>query len=213
MSEYWPFKVPRATEVVADASVFGGVASIRYVEHGILGQGWKFLAHLTPPAVEADRRVVELGSLVEVDPSILAVAELPPGWWARRAAAGEPWFLGEVVARHLSPDGSLILEWSRATDGDETIGFAPGIWHTHPELLTVSRGETRHQAASTFIEAITSSTLPLAVYCRGGRIEDVVPVWDQSLEDVLDDPYFEPGESVMLRLWDGTLLEAPRRGT
>lgn len=50
---------------------------------------WQFIG--TTDASVGDGRVVCLREIVNLDPTVLEVANLPPGWRAEREAVGEPW--------------------------------------------------------------------------------------------------------------------------
>ena len=51
--------------------------------------GWQFIG--TTDAGAEDAQVVSLSHIVDLDPSVLDVADLPPGWQAVRQAVGKPW--------------------------------------------------------------------------------------------------------------------------
>jgi hypothetical protein len=45
----------------------------------------------SPDACVADGRVVCLGEIVRIDPTVVEVSDLPPGWQAIREQVGMPW--------------------------------------------------------------------------------------------------------------------------
>jgi hypothetical protein len=71
--------------------VFGG-APVLSVSHDADDHGWQFLG--LADADVADAAVVSLANMVDHDPSLLDVADLPPGWRAWRASASDPWRRG-----------------------------------------------------------------------------------------------------------------------
>ena len=56
--------------------------------------GWQFLGS---DARAEDAKIISLAEAVELDPSVLQVADLPAGWQARRASLEEPW-IREIIS-------------------------------------------------------------------------------------------------------------------
>ena len=69
--------------------VLAGVAPILFVAHDADDGCWQFLSGET--ACEEDARVVALRRIWQLDPSISALADLPPGWEASRPSPDLPW--------------------------------------------------------------------------------------------------------------------------
>lgn len=65
-----------------------GTHPIMLVSHDEDGD-WQFLCGTTNDT--KDGRVVCLGTIVELCPSVVEVADLPLGWQARRDSATGPW--------------------------------------------------------------------------------------------------------------------------
>jgi hypothetical protein len=104
----------------------------------------------------------------------------------------------EIV--QTSPDGQITLAVVR-TQEDLVIGFLGYPWHTHADLLAQVYGLNEDAAVSKFIHEITNSEKTIAVLSRHG---EVVDAW------VTDDHHqmrLEPGETLQLRLWDGTPVQ------
>ena len=59
------------------------------VSHEADDHSWQFIG--TSGASMAEALLVSLDSIVKVDPTVLEIADLPPGWQALRNAVGEPW--------------------------------------------------------------------------------------------------------------------------
>ncbi len=59
------------------------------VTHDADDHGWQFIG--STDASVSDGRVVCLEEMVHLDPSVLEVADLPPGWQAVRDRVGAPW--------------------------------------------------------------------------------------------------------------------------
>ncbi len=86
-SAAWPFREPPDAEAITLDRVLAGEAPILLAARD--DDGWQLLdgEHV----FEADAAVVLLGEIVQFDPSLLELAELPVGWHARREEPGAPW--------------------------------------------------------------------------------------------------------------------------
>jgi len=73
---------------------------ILLVSHDAEDHGWQFIG--TTDAAMEDAKVVCLEEVVRLDPTVLEVANLPPGWKAIRAKAGGTW------TRMINPSGPEI---------------------------------------------------------------------------------------------------------
>lgn len=78
----WPFDQPRNCAVITLRQILDGRQPILHVTHGSDDHGWQFLGG--QDAREEDASVVCLSHIVELDPSDLQLADLPPGWHAWR---------------------------------------------------------------------------------------------------------------------------------
>ena len=89
MLEDWPFADPPDAEVIVLTRILRGESALRLVTHDADDGAWQFLdgEHV----FEDDASVALLGELAQFDPSILDLADLPPGWQAHREAADGPW--------------------------------------------------------------------------------------------------------------------------
>lgn len=89
MSTPWPFPDAETTEVLALGRILRGESSLRLVSHDEDDGSWQFLdgAHV----FEEDAVVVLLAEMVQFDPSLIELADLPAGSFAWRAGPGEPW--------------------------------------------------------------------------------------------------------------------------
>lgn len=85
----WPFSEPEDTEVITLGRIHGGESPLLLVTHDADDGEWQFLdgEHV----FENDAVVARLGEMFQFDLSILEVADLPVGWYAWRAASGDPW--------------------------------------------------------------------------------------------------------------------------
>ncbi len=85
----WPFEDPPETEVITLGRVAWGESPLRVVTHDEDDGAWQFLDgdHVT----EDDALVISLGEMVQFDPSLASLADLPMGWHAWRADAMDDW--------------------------------------------------------------------------------------------------------------------------
>jgi hypothetical protein len=84
----WPFPHSRERAVLTTAGILRQ-RPILYVTRDAPDGAWQFLEGGCAPFAAA--RVVDLGYLVDQDPSLRELADLPPGWGAWRDAVGASW--------------------------------------------------------------------------------------------------------------------------
>lgn len=84
----WPFNLPIETGVFTTRQVMEGLEPIREVYHDSDGD-WQFLCGTTLNT--EDLKLVCLGCMVEMDPAIGELAEMPPSWCATRHVSGAEW--------------------------------------------------------------------------------------------------------------------------
>ena len=86
----WPFdQPPRWAVIILRSIVFSG-KPILYVSHEEEDHGWQILNCEEEFDLE-DAAVVALEEIVKRDPTVLEVADLPPGWCAERSFPGAKW--------------------------------------------------------------------------------------------------------------------------
>lgn len=66
-----------------------GKAVIQFVSHDEDDHGWQFLDNDTIEPEQA--ALVCLSHVLEIDPTVVEVADLEPGWIATRLKIGDPW--------------------------------------------------------------------------------------------------------------------------
>ena len=88
MSAAWPFREPPESRVYTTRFVLDEDLPILIVAHDPDG-GWEFLCGTTDKPKDA--REILLGEVVELDPRLREVADLPVGWRAFRDAPESPW--------------------------------------------------------------------------------------------------------------------------
>lgn len=84
---HWPFDIP-SLAVITLSRITDGSHSILYVVHDEDGD-WQFLdgADVT----EEDAAMASIKNVIDRDPTIRELADLPPGWAAERDAVGDAW--------------------------------------------------------------------------------------------------------------------------
>ncbi len=89
MSGSWSFADPETTEVITLERILRGESLLALVTHDLDDGSWQFLdgEHV----FEEDAVVVLLAEMVQFDPSLVELADLPPGSYALRADAAGPW--------------------------------------------------------------------------------------------------------------------------
>jgi hypothetical protein len=81
--------------------VLDGLEPILLVSHDADDHGWQFIG--TSNVSVEDARIVSLEEIVQLDSTVLEVADLPPGWQAIRNAVGAPWTRSPVGTSENSP--------------------------------------------------------------------------------------------------------------
>jgi hypothetical protein len=93
LEEDWRFAEPRNVAVITLRQIISDGEPILHVTHDAEDGVWQFLGW--GDAQEEDAKIVGLGEIVQLDPSVEELADLPPGWHAWRAAADRPWQRGQ----------------------------------------------------------------------------------------------------------------------
>ena len=85
----WPFDQPRNCAVFVTREVMDREEPILLVTHDVDDHGWQFIG--PPDGTAANARIIALSEAVQLDPSILQVADLPVGWRAWRDSPEDAW--------------------------------------------------------------------------------------------------------------------------
>jgi hypothetical protein len=93
----WPFKDPPNVAVIANRKIVDGRDWIAYVSHDLADGGWQFHNKEAAPAKVSDAAVVGLREIVQLDETIIELADLPPGWYAARKSKTSPWDRAKIV--------------------------------------------------------------------------------------------------------------------
>ncbi len=89
LPDAWPFDQAPSCSAFTTIHVLRGGQPITQVYHDADDHGWQF--HYSGPKSAADAMVVALREIYYYDPTVVEVADLPPGWRAIRAGLGQPW--------------------------------------------------------------------------------------------------------------------------
>jgi hypothetical protein len=92
----WEFKAPPNLAVITTRQVIRDGGWIGFVNHDDDDGGWQFHCHDRRELSEADAMIVSLHSVVEGDPTVSQLADLPLGWCAWRETPASPWRRGRV---------------------------------------------------------------------------------------------------------------------
>jgi hypothetical protein len=85
----WPFDQAPNVAAITTRQVIEDGLPILTVVHYAEDDSWAFVCG-TSNATE-DGRVIGMGEALEMDPTLITIADLPPGWCAYRRAVGEAW--------------------------------------------------------------------------------------------------------------------------
>jgi hypothetical protein len=104
MAIAWPFDDPEETAVISLHRILRGECPLLLVTHDEDDGLWQFLdgQHV----FEEDAAVVGLGEMVQFDPSLYELADLPQGWYAWRATPDRPWRRAQGEPPSTEPDVS-----------------------------------------------------------------------------------------------------------
>jgi len=89
IAEMWPFDQSPETAAITTRQVIEEGLPVLVVVHYEDDHGWTFTCGTT--AESDDGRVVSMREVLVRDPSLRAVADLPPGWCARRESVSGEW--------------------------------------------------------------------------------------------------------------------------
>jgi len=117
--ENWRFKKPPNCAVVTTKDIAQGAKPILHAMHDLNEDDWKFLS--SPTCKEEDVILVSLSRIVTVDPTVLDIVDLPPGWTATRNCKEDPWVRSPIFySSDAKMKGSnLNLEHKRVLDAAE----------------------------------------------------------------------------------------------
>lgn len=105
-----------------------------------------------------------------------------------------------IVERHTSADGLLHLVVD-LTDGDWSIGFEEGAWHTHGDILAATGyGDSPETATRAFVDEILGDRCVIVI----SRLDGVIDAaWVTDNPDADETKYAAPNETIEKRFWSG----------
>ncbi|EKV00851.1 hypothetical protein Lepto7375DRAFT_2986 [Leptolyngbya sp. PCC 7375] len=89
MNDDWPFDQAKNVAAMTTRQVLDEHHSILRVVHYSDDHSWAFTCGTTDDP--KDGKVVGMGCIVDIDPTLKAIADLPPGWGAWRETVGGSW--------------------------------------------------------------------------------------------------------------------------
>ena len=98
----WRFADPRRVAVVTTRAIVVEKRPILRVSHDDDDGGWQF--HTGDLVRIADAMVLALEEIVDLDPSVEELADLPLGWIATRASASSPWVRSKKLEEEAPED-------------------------------------------------------------------------------------------------------------
>jgi hypothetical protein len=87
----WPFPDPPNVVTFTSKDVVDLGKWIHRVSHDADDGAWQFHSIDGAPQSEADARLILLKNIVQMDPTVAELADLPPGWIAWRQSKDSPW--------------------------------------------------------------------------------------------------------------------------
>ena len=100
MSDLWLFDQARRVAAITTRQVLDGGLPILSVVHYLDDEDWAFTCGTTDDS--ADIRVIAMDEALALDATLAQIADLPPGWGARRSVTGSEWNRYELSAERDS---------------------------------------------------------------------------------------------------------------
>ena len=94
----WPFDQPRNCAVLVTREVLDREERILLVTYDSDDHGWQFIG--SSDGTVENGRIIALDEAVELDASLLQLADLPFGWRAFRDSATSPWKREPIGDKH-----------------------------------------------------------------------------------------------------------------
>jgi fermentation-respiration switch protein FrsA (DUF1100 family) len=88
-ADRWPFAESRDCAVFVTRQVLEHAEPVLHVTHDREDHSWQFIG-FSDGGVDTGR-VIALHEAIELDPSLLQLADLPIGWRANRDTVSQPW--------------------------------------------------------------------------------------------------------------------------
>jgi len=85
----WPFDQPKNCAVFTIRQIIEGDNSIQIVYHDLEDDGWQFVSNIEYSMEDA--KLVSLEEITIIDPTVLEIASIKPGYHAWRNQVGDKW--------------------------------------------------------------------------------------------------------------------------
>ena len=89
-NDIWTFDHPQNTACITVTQIIMGHSPILSVSHDG-DHGWQFLTG--KPVSMSDALVVGIGEIVKIDPTVLEIGTIPPGYYATRKSIASTWVI------------------------------------------------------------------------------------------------------------------------
>jgi hypothetical protein len=96
MDALWKFDEPKNVAVFTTDRILRGETAILRVFHDHEDGAWQFLDN--GELNNENAKIVGLGEIVELDPSLTELADLPLGWYAVRSSVNGSWTKGKIIS-------------------------------------------------------------------------------------------------------------------
>lgn len=93
----WPFDDPPNVAVFTTHQILEREDRIGFVTHDLDDGAWQFHAR-SGAGAETDAKIVSLRAIVDLDPSVMELADLPLGWCAWRKEGEDTWHRREMAS-------------------------------------------------------------------------------------------------------------------
>jgi hypothetical protein len=104
-SDNWPFSEPPNVAVFTTKRVVFKKSWIANVSHDSDDGSWQFQDEQSVQLTPEDASVVSLQEILDLDPSVALLADLPLGWRAWRSSKEAAWQRAEALDTHYSDRG------------------------------------------------------------------------------------------------------------
>lgn len=98
----WKFKDGPHTGVFVSTSVHQRTEDITFASHDLEDGAWQFLGDSMSDGVSA--QLVCFHHIIDNDPTVAELSDLPLGWYAERESVGAPWIRREKPPQQEEPD-------------------------------------------------------------------------------------------------------------
>jgi hypothetical protein len=109
----WLFDQPPNSAMLTSSRVMRDGRPITFAYHDESDHGWQFFSDEGARAEEG--MIVALGEIVKLDPSVMDVADLPPGWMAQRESLGAPWHR----TLQFADAAQIVVDWSQISSRED----------------------------------------------------------------------------------------------